>query len=151
MSFAKVMPTIEKTVLVMHTPAQMFQLVDEVQRYPEFLPWCAKGEVISRQGNELVASLYIDYLKIRQHFTTRNHNTPPNTINMVLVDGPFENFGGGWRFHPLGSEGCKIEFRLEYTFSSKLLEKVIGPVFSRIMGTLVDAFIQEADRLYGDD
>lgn len=70
---------------------------------------------------------------------------------MTLVDGPFEQLSGGWRFIPLGDIGCKIEFRLNYEFSSKILEKIIGPVFSHISGTLVDCFIREADRLYGDD
>ena len=145
------MKHVHKSVLLWYSPREMYGLVTGVQDYPQFLPWCGKAEVVERHADGVTARLEIDFHGIRQHFTTRNHNTPPNTIDMVLVDGPFENFGGGWRFHPLGSEGCKIEFRLEYTFSSKLLEKVIGPVFSRIMGTLVDAFIQEADRLYGDD
>lgn len=113
----------------------------------------ARGKVLAnfRVIKELVASLHIDYLKIRQHFTTRNYNHDDYTIDMTLVDGPFEQLSGGWRFIPLGDIGCKIEFRLNYEFSSKILEKIIGPVFSHISGTLVDCFIREADRLYGDD
>lgn len=145
------MQTIEKTVLVTHTPAQMFELVDRVENYPHFLPWCGKTVVESREGNDLVASLHINYLRVNQHFTTHNRNEPNQAIHMQLVDGPFQHLEGGWRFYPLGDMGCKIEFFLSYEFSSKLLEKVIGPVFSRIMNTLVDAFIQEADKVYGED
>lgn len=142
------MAIIEKTVLVLHTPEQMFHLVDDVLRYPEFLPWCAKTEVLSREGNDLVASLHIDYLRVKQKFTTHNKNTPHARIDMFLVEGPFTHLNGVWQFLPLGDAGCKILFHLEYSFNSKLLEKVIGPVFNRIMTTLTDAFIAEANRLY---
>ena len=145
------MQTVEKNVLVAHTPEQMFRLVDEVAHYPRFLPWCAKGEEHSREGDTLVASLHIDYLKVKQHFTTRNVNQPPSTIVMQLVDGPFKFLEGRWQFQPLGDVGCKVSFRLQYEFSSKILETVIDPVFGHISGTLVDAFIKEADRVYGDD
>lgn len=145
------MQVVEKNVLVAHTPEQMFRLVDEVEQYPRFLPWCAKGEVHSREGDELVASLHIDYLRVKQHFTTKNCNVPHSDILMTLVDGPFRHLEGRWHFQPLGEIGCKVEFRLSYEFSSKILEKLIGPVFGHISGTLVDAFIKEADRVYGDD
>lgn len=145
------MQVVEKSVLVAHTPEQMFRLVDEVSNYPRFLPWCARAEEHSREGAQLVASLHIDYLKVKQHFTTRNINTEPSEILMELVDGPFESLQGRWHFHPLGDFGCKIEFRLTYQFSSRILETLIGPVFGHISGTLVDAFIKEADRVYGDD
>ncbi|SME99530.1 type II toxin-antitoxin system RatA family toxin [Pseudogulbenkiania subflava] len=145
------MLVVEKNVLVPHTVEQMFALVDDVEHYPRFLPWCGKAEVHERVGNQLVASLHIDYLRIRQHFTTRNVNVDGETISMELVEGPFEHLQGRWHFHPLGEIGCKIEFRLTYRFSSHLLEKLIGPVFGHISGSLVDAFIKEADRIYGDD
>ncbi|MDF0604897.1 type II toxin-antitoxin system RatA family toxin [Neisseriaceae bacterium TC5R-5] len=145
------MQLIEKSVLVAHTPAQMFALVDDVEHYSRFLPWCSKAEVLSRQDNQLIASLHIDYLKVRQHFTTRNINQPGESIVMELVDGPFEFLEGRWCFKPLGEAGCKIEFTLRYQFSSKILAKIIGPVFAYISGSLVDAFIKEADKVYGDD
>ena len=141
---------IQKSVLVAHSQAQMFNLVNDVTHYPRFLPWCARAEVMEQDETQLIASLHIDYLKIKQHFTTRNANTPHDLIEISLVDGPFQHLAGTWRFMPLGELGCKIQFQLNYEFSSKLLEKVIGPVFSRIMTTLVDAFIHEADRVYGE-
>ncbi|WP_089085735.1 type II toxin-antitoxin system RatA family toxin [Aquitalea magnusonii] len=145
------MQVVEKKVLVAHTPAQMFALVDKVENYPRFLPWCAKAEEHSREGDQQVASLHIDYLKIRQHFTTRNTLRDGESILMELVEGPFQHLQGLWQFTPLGEFGCKVEFSLRYEFSSKILEKVIGPVFGHISGTLVDAFIKHADKVYGDD
>ena len=145
------MHVVEKNVIVTHTPAQMYALVADFPSYPRFLPWCSKGEVASKDDGSLLATLHIDYLKIRQHFSTRNVNVPDESINMHLVDGPFRSLDGQWRFLPLGECGCKIEFRLRYEFSSLVLEKLIGPVFNRISAMLVDAFIQEADRQYGDD
>lgn len=145
------MQVVEKSVLVAHTPAQMFALVDGIEHYSRFLPWCGKAEVLSREGDQVVASLHIDYLKVKQHFTTRNTNQADEAILMELVDGPFEHLEGRWHFKPLGEIGCKVEFRLSYQFSSKILEMIIGPVFGHISGTLVDAFIKEADKVYGDD
>lgn len=145
------MKVVEKNVLVGHSPAQMFALVNDFERYPAFLPWCGQAEVRARDGNELVASLTIDYFRIRQRFTTRNTSVDGESITMELVDGPFEHLHGTWRFQPLGDIGCKIEFRLSYQFSSRILEKLIGPVFDHISASLVDAFIKEADRIYGED
>lgn len=143
------MMKIEKNVLVTHTCAQMFDLVDQVLEYPQFLPWCKKTEIIKRENNELIASVYMDYLKISQHFTTHNFNTPNELIKIHLVNGPFRKLAGTWKFTPLGEIGCKIEFTLEYEFANTLLETIIGPVFRHISQTLVDCFIQEADKRYG--
>lgn len=145
------MKVVEKTVLVGHTPAQMYALVNNFERYPEFLPWCSKGEVHARNGDQVVASLHIDYFRVKQTFSTRNITVEGQSITMQLEDGPFESLEGGWQFHPLGDIGCKIEFRLSYQFSSRILEKLIGPVFDHISASLVDAFIKEADRVYGND
>ena len=142
------MNKVEKTVLVAHSAEQMFDLVDQVDAYPQFLPWCSRTEVHRREGNELEATLHMDYMKIKQSFGTRNHNVPGREIRMSLLNGPFKSLDGLWRFTPLGDLGCKIEFTLRYEFSSSLLSTLIGPVFNRISTTLVDAFIQEADRRY---
>jgi len=147
----RLMKVVEKSVLVGHTPAQMYALVNEFERYPAFLPWCGRAEVHERDKQHVVASLYIDYFKVRQHFTTRNACIEGESIVMELVDGPFEMLSGRWLFTPLGDIGCKIEFNLHYQFSSRILEKLIGPVFDAISASLVDAFIKEADRMYGHD
>jgi ribosome-associated toxin RatA of RatAB toxin-antitoxin module len=145
------MKVVEKNVLVGHSPAQMYALVNDFERYPSFLPWCSKAHVESRIGQEVVASLQIDYFRVKQKFSTRNTCVDGASILMKLEDGPFQSLDGRWEFLPLGEIGCKIEFSLRYQFSSRILETLIGPVFDHISASLVDAFIKEADRVYGND
>ena len=127
------MKKVEKNVLVLHSAKEMFELVDKVEDYPKFLPWYSKTEVIERKGNELKA---------------RNHNIPGQEIRMDLLEGPFKTLRGTWKFIDLGDDMCKVEFRLEYDFSNAVLSAMISPVFGHLAGTLVDAFIKEADRRY---
>lgn len=143
------MALVEKTVLIEKTPAQMYALVDDVDRYPDFLPWCSKAELKYRDEAKTVATLHIDFLSVKSHFTTENAKVFPSLMTMTLVDGPFRRFDGTWHFKPLGETACKIEFRLSYEFSSKLFEKIIGPVFSRIANTFIEAFVQRAAQVYG--
>ena len=142
------MKTVEKNILVAHSAQQMFELVDKVEDYPEFLPWYGKTEVISREGDELKARLYMDYKGVKQSFATHNRNIPGREIRMVLLEGPFKSLNGTWHFLPLGDDACKVEFELHYEFSSRMLSALISPVFSHISGTLVDAFVKEAGRRY---
>lgn len=143
------MKTVEKSVLVLHSAEQMFELVDRVEDYPQFLPWYSKTEVIERSENELKARLFMDYMTVQQSFATHNHNIPGREIRMTLLDGPFKTLEGTWQFIPLGDDACKIEFRLKYDFANPMLSALISPVFSHLSGRLVDAFIKEADRRYG--
>lgn len=142
------MKKVEKNVLVLHSAKQMFDLVDKVEDYPNFLPWYSKTEVIERKDKELKARLFMDYMGVRQSFATHNHNIPGSEIHMSLLEGPFKTLRGTWKFIDLGGDMCKIEFRLEYDFSNMLLSTVISPVFNHLSGTLVDAFVKEADRRY---
>ena len=142
------MATVEKTVLVAHSAEQMFNLVDCVQDYPAFLPWCGGASVAEQHENIVHATVKINYHHIKQSFTTKNVRTPPHQIVMSLQDGPFRQLDGSWRFIPLGDSACKIEFRLHYEFSSKLLEKLVGPVFHFIANSFVDAFIHRAEKVY---
>jgi ribosome-associated toxin RatA of RatAB toxin-antitoxin module len=146
---ARAMAVVEKTVLVPFTAEQMFDLVDEVERYPEFLPWCGRSHVEFRDGQTTRATLQINYHGIKQSFSTQNANTRPGLIDIRLVSGPFRKLLGSWRFTPLGDAGCKIAFCLEYEFASGVLEKIVGPVFSHIANTFVDAFARRAEQLYG--
>lgn len=143
------MASVKKTVFVPHSAAQMFELVDNVLEYPHFLPWCSHAEVIKREGNTLEARVFMDYMKIKNHFATRNHNTPFSEIQMSLLEGPFKKLNGVWQFQAIGDTACKINFSLDYEFSSVLLSKVIGPVFGAISGSLVNSFVKEANRRYG--
>jgi len=142
------MPQVRKSVLVTHPASLMFELVDRVEDYPRFLPWCGDTEVHLRDADWTIASVGIDYLGLKSGFTTENRKQD-GVITMELKDGPFRNLNGAWRFTALADDACKVEFELDYEFSSKALEAVIGPVFSKIASTFVDAFVREADRRHG--
>ncbi len=144
------MALVEKTVLVAHSAEMMFNLVDRVEDYPGFLPWCGGASVTELDENRVHATVHIDYLHLKQSFTTENVRTPPYQIDMTLQRGPFRHLDGSWRFIPLSDSACKIEFSLRYDFSSKLLEKMVGPVFHYIANSFVDAFIHEAEKANTD-
>ena len=143
------MAMVEKSVLIEHSAQQMFDLVDEVEDYPGFLPWCSQTRVDFRDASRTVATLHINYRSVKSHFTTENEKEIPLRMRIKLIDGPFRRLEGLWHFRPLAENACKIEFRLSYDFSSKMFEKVIGPVFSQIANTFVDAFVRRADEVYG--
>lgn len=143
------MTVVEKTVLIEHTPAQMFELVDRVEDYPKFLPWCGGTELHERNETVTVATVHINYHGVKSHFSTDNLKDPPQRMQMRLRDGPMKHLDGSWRFTPLGEHACKIEFRLHYEFSSRMLEKVLGPVFSHIANSFVEAFVKRAKQLHG--
>ena len=140
---------VEKSVLIARSAGQMFTLVDAVEDYPVFLPWCSQTRVVFRDERKTVATLHINYLSVKSQFTTENEKEFPLTMSIKLLDGPFRRLEGLWRFQPLAEHACKIEFRLAYDFSSKLFDKIIGPVFSGIANTLVDSFVRRADSVYG--
>jgi ribosome-associated toxin RatA of RatAB toxin-antitoxin module len=127
----------------------MFDLVDRVEDYPKFLPWCGGVEVRERGDNKVVASVGINFHGVRQSFTTANTNTPPTAIHMSLVDGPFKTLNGVWTFKELREDACKVELDLQYEFSSRLLEQVVGPVFGMIANSMVDSFTKRAETVYG--
>jgi len=143
------MSEVNKSVLVGHSAGEMFALVDAVEQYPDFLSWCAGAEVIHRDAEITRARLHISYRGIKQNFTTENLKQEPHLMQMKLVEGPFRTLDGGWQFTDFPGHGCKIEFRLHYVFSSKLLEKLAGPVFSHIANTIVDSFVRRAEKMYG--
>jgi ribosome-associated toxin RatA of RatAB toxin-antitoxin module len=143
------MSMVEKSVLIECSAQKMFTLVDNIEDYPRFLPWCSKTRVEFRDEKKTVATLHISYLSIKSHFTTENEKVIPVRMSIRLVDGPFRRLEGSWLFKPLAENACKIDFQLTYDFSSKIFERVIGPVFSQIANTMVDAFVRRADEVYG--
>ncbi len=143
------MALVEKSVLVHFTPDQMFRLVDRVEDYPAFLPWCGGSSVAGRTAAKLRATVIIDYYRVRQSFTTENTRREPESIDVKLIDGPFRTLDGSWQFKALGQQACKIEFRLHYEFASRILEKLLSPVFNHIANTFVDAFVKRAEQVYG--
>ncbi len=142
------MALVEKTVLLPYSAAQMYKLVDDVQDYPKFLPWCGGTEVALLQDGRMRATVHINYHQLKQSFTTENTRVEAERIDMRLVEGPFRLLEGSWQFSALTPTACKIAFRLNYEFSSKLLEKLVGPVFHMIASTFVEAFIKQAEKVY---
>lgn len=143
------MPSIQRCVLVPFSCEQMFDLVADVERYPEFMPWCGGSQVQWRNEQGMQATVKIHFAGIRQSFTTRNDHEYPGKIVFHLVDGPFSSLTGHWAFQALGDEGCKIIYTMEYAFSSRALSAVVGPVFNRIATSFIDSFTQRAHAIYG--
>jgi ribosome-associated toxin RatA of RatAB toxin-antitoxin module len=143
------MAAVHKSVIVGYSAEQMFALVDRVEDYPRFLPWCGGVEVREREPNRLVATIGIHYHGIKQTFTTENTNIRPVSIQMRLLEGPFRHLQGAWVFKPLREDACKVELDLQYEFSSRILEKIIGPVFGMIANSFVDSFCKRAETVYG--
>lgn len=143
------MAEVKKLVLVEHTPERMFQLVDECEHYPQFLPWCGGVELLQRTETLTAATLHVNYHGIKTSFTTENDKRYPHEMVIRLKDGPFTRLDGLWRFSPLGDAACKVEYFMHYQFSSRLLDKALGPVFNHIANTFVDAFVRRADQLRG--
>jgi len=143
------MADIQKKALIEFTPAQMFALVDTCEDYPKFLPWCSGVQLITRTDEITAATLYVNYHGIRTQFSTENTKRYPTEMLLRLTDGPFTRLDGSWRFTPLGEAACKVELELHYSFSNRILEKVLGPVFNHISNTFVEAFIKRAGQIHG--
>lgn len=143
------MAVVEKSVLIERTAEQMFVLVDCVEDYPKFLPWCGGSDLLERTDEKTVATVHINYHGLKSHFTTENAKQIPERMDIKLKEGPFTQMDGHWYFIPLGDAACKIEFRLHYEFSNKMLEAVLGPVFSHIANTFVESFVKRAQSVYG--
>ena len=142
------MPTIERSMLVPYSCERMFALVLDVERYPEFLPSCSGARVLSRGENEICGEVDLNFKGIRHSFSTCNHLTPCERIDLALKDGPFSTLDGYWSFQDLGA-GCKVSLKLDYDFSSRLLAMALGPIFSLFANGLVEAFNQRAREIYG--
>ena len=143
------MKRITRSALVPYPAEALFALVDAVEAYPAFLPWCISSQVHSRTADATTATLAVGVKGLRQSFTTRNENTPGREIRMHLVEGPFRRFHAAWRFEPLGNKGSKVEFTFEYELSTPLLARLLEPLFDRMADTMVDAFAKRADALHG--
>jgi ribosome-associated toxin RatA of RatAB toxin-antitoxin module len=135
--------------MVPYSAEQMYGLVDDVEMYPEFLPWCTGADLQSRKPDELVAGLTIGYSGLNSSFMTRNMLDPPQCMTMELLDGPFSQLRGRWQFHPLGDTGCEVHLHIEFEFSNALKDALFGGVFETICNELIDAFIKRAHELYG--
>jgi ribosome-associated toxin RatA of RatAB toxin-antitoxin module len=142
------MKRITRSAIVEHSAAHMFALVDDVESYPRFLPWCVAATVEERTPVSARATLTIGMRGLRTSFTTQNELRPGEAIDMRLVQGPFRHFAAAWRFKPLSAEACSIEFALEYQLSGPLA-RMLTPLLERIADTMVDAFMRRAAEVHG--
>ncbi|MEM7444121.1 MAG: type II toxin-antitoxin system RatA family toxin [Pseudomonadota bacterium] len=142
------MPSHAETRLLPYTPEQMYNLVIDVGRYPEFLPWCIACRIRERKEDLLVADLVIGFKMIRERFTSRVTMTRPSQIDVEYVEGPLKHLENAWRFEPEGS-GCRIHFSVDFEFRSKVLQRLIGGLFHHAYMRMVSAFEARAHALYG--
>ncbi len=140
---------IERSALVWHPAEDMFRLVNDIPRYPEFLPWCSDARVHERNEDRVTASLVIAKGGISQSFTTCNWLEHPQRIGIELVDGPFTQLQGEWRFQCLDQRACKVILQLDFALQGRVSRLAFGNVFSQVANTMVDAFCQRADSIYG--
>ncbi|ROR24753.1 ribosome-associated toxin RatA of RatAB toxin-antitoxin module [Comamonas sp. BIGb0124] len=153
------MKSVNKSVLIWYSPQQMFDLVADVEHYPEFLPWCDQAKVLERHADGLTGEVGMKLGALHQSFTTRNTHIAEGEVRkliMNLVKGPFSNLHGEWTFNPVGGGGapgsvtaCRVELKLNYGFSNFALAAVVGPVFEKIATSMVDAFVKRAEQVYG--
>jgi len=141
------MKEISRSAIVEHSAAEMFALVDDIDSYPRFLPWCQDARVES-VGDKKRATLTVGLRGLRQSFTTLNENRLGESIDMRLVEGPFKQFTAAWRFTQLSDQACEIAFSLRYQFASRALGKLLEPLFDEIADTMVDVFTRRADELH---
>ncbi len=143
------MASIHRQALMPYSAQQMYQIVNDVEAYPSYLPWCASSQVLSADQSSMQARIKMQKGKLNQSFTTRNSLAPGQSIHMQLVEGPFKTLSGDWTFTALSDASCKIELQLDFAFSNRIVSMMIGPVFTQIANSLVDAFCQRAHHLYG--
>lgn len=142
------MPKISRSALVPFSAEQMYQLVNDVDSYSDFLPGCTGSRVIAATNNEMTAAVDVAKAGISKTFTTRNTLQNNQSINMQLVDGPFRKLMGGWQFTALSPDACKVELHLDFEFTNKLIELAFGKLFKELAGNMVQAFTQRAKEVY---
>ena len=150
------MPRVHKTVVLPYSQTQMYELVERVEDYPKFLPWCGGVMVHNRTPTHMDVTIQMAFRSLRQTFRTQNENDPPASMVMRFRDGPFKHLIGRWHFESVelanalhDGKGVRVVFDLDYEFSNKLLALAIGPVFNVIAQTFMDGFIKQAKVLYG--
>ena len=138
------MKNVNKSVLIWYSPEEMYRLVTDVERYPEFLPWVAGAKLHEKSDRELQATLEMQRGGVRERFSTRNTFERPAYMTMRLVDGPFRLLEGGWKFSPIGTAGTRIELEMRFEFASAVVSMLFGKSFEESCNSLIDAFIARA-------
>ena len=142
------MKVVERSALVPYSAEQMYELVNDVDRYPQFLPWCTAAHVEPAAPGEVLASISIAKGVLRTEFTTRNALRPGEEIIMRLVRGPFRKLTGHWHFSTVAQRGSRVGFRVDFEFKSLLASAALNPIFETLCGTIVDAFVARANVVY---
>lgn len=142
------MAHVAKSALVGHSAEQMYQLVIDIDRYQDFLPWCGGSRVLSQSDNEVCGEIIVAKAGIRQAFSTCNALIENQRVGMDLRDGPFKTLTGAWEFIPLRKDACKVVLDLEFSFSGKLIEMAFGKIFMQVADTMVDSFCKRANEVY---
>src|SRR5687768_13612454 len=142
------MKTIARSAIVEHSAAEMYALVEDIEAYPRFLPWCKAAQVHSRAPGATRATLTLGVGGLRHALTTQNENRPGEAIRMRLEQGPFRHFEAEWRFVTLAAHACRIEFSLEYEFASRALGRLLAPLFDGIADSMVEAFVRRAAEVH---
>jgi len=143
------MTEISKTTVVPYTSDEMYVLVNDIESYPIFLPWCSEAKILSQHGKNLTASLSLALGKIKQSFTTENTMHDGSRIDIRLVEGPFKHLTGYWRFTQEGDQSCHIHLHMHFEFKNKIIKHTLGKVFYKVMDSLVESFVQRAQQIYG--
>lgn len=136
-----------RTSLVARPPGVVYQVVDDIERYPQFVPGCTAANVLERDERQVVARLAVHRGLLHTHFTTRNRLDPGRSVHMQLVEGPFKVLEGSWHFSPVASNGCRIDFKLRFQFSNPLKSALFEPLFEEAQAALVRAFVARAQSL----
>ena len=139
----------KRSALVPHTPLEMYRLVDEVERYPEFLPWCRSTTLHFRDETRTEASIEVQRGGIRKTFSTQNANVPGESIHLKLLDGPFRELSGDWTFEAVADYGCRVSLDIGFEFENRVLDVLLGRFFEDTLNSLVDAFTARAQVVYG--
>ena len=142
------MPQVERAALLPYSAEQMYQLVNDVERYPQFLPGCGDARLLSSSDDELVAMIEIAKAGMRRWFTTHNRMVPGRRIELTLVDGPFRSLHGHWSFEPIDAHCCRVALSMRFEFSNPLLAVALGGIFSQMVSGMVDAFNRRAAEVY---
>lgn len=140
---------VRKSLLTPYSRERMFDLIEQAEDYPRFLPWCPGVTIVERNDDHVVATIHVDFKGVRFHFTTDNPKRRPEWLAFRLARGPFRHFDGEWHLASLGDAGCRVDFVLHWEFDNTLMRKLAGPVFERIADTLVDRLAVRAEALYG--
>ncbi len=143
------MPTIQRELIVPYSATAMFNLVNDIETYPHFLPWCRHARILEQNQNHINATLVLAKGGLHKAFTTHNQLILNQSIGISLIDGPFKQLTGLWQFTALNETECHIHFDLQFEFSTKLISMMFGPLFQQATTTLIDSFQREAQKRYG--